>query len=272
MKPKINKLIYIAKEIRKKIIEISYEKKSHHIGSCLSCVEIITILYFSILKLNTKNIKNINKNWFILSKGHAGLSQYIALSMLGFFSEKKLRSEFLTNGGKLGVHPEQGSLPGIDVSSGSLGHGLSIANGLAIAKKNDKLKGNIYVLLSDGECNEGAIWEAAMFASHHKLNNIIAIIDYNKIQALGKNKDILNLEPFGDKFKAFGWSVKIINGHNFSDLEKSFLINNKLKKPTMIIAKTIKGKGIKSMENKLSSHYQIIKTEKEKKFILQSLN
>ena len=272
MKPRINNLGNIAKEIRKKIVEISYENKSHHIGSCLSCVEIITVLYFSILKLNIKNIKNIDKNWFILSKGHAGLSQYIALSMLGFFSEKQLKSEFLKNGGKLGVHPEQGSLPGIDVSSGSLGHGLSIANGLAISKKIDKLKGNIYVLLSDGECNEGMVWEAAMFASHHKLNNIIAIVDYNKIQALGKNKDILNLEPFKDKFKAFGWSVKLINGHNINDLKKSFLINKKLKKPTVIIANTIKGKGVKSLENKLSSHYQIIKTEKEKNSILMNIN
>ena len=216
-------------------------------------------------------MKNKNKNWFILSKGHAGLTQYIALSKAGFFSEKKLNNNFLKNGGKLGVHPEKNSLPGIDVSSGSLGHGLSIANGIALAKKIDKKKGNIYVLLSDGECNEGMVWEAALFASHHKLNNIIAIIDYNKIQALGANIDILNLEPFKDKFEAFGWSVKLIDGHSFDDLEKALKINSKLKKPTMIIANTVKGKGIKSMENKLSSHYEAIKTKEQKDLLIKSI-
>jgi len=269
---KIKKLKIIAKYLRQQIIEISFEKKAHHIGSQFSCVEIITSLYFHVMNISPRNINDPNRDWFFLSKGHAALIQYLALSKKEFFSYKVLCKEFLSNGGKLGSHPDYKTLPGIEISSGSLGHCLSIAAGIALAKKRDKLKGNVYVLLSDGECNEGMVWEAAMFAAHHNLNNLIGIIDHNKFQALGKNKDIIKLNSLSTKFKSFGWISKEIDGHNISEIIKNFNFSNKKnKKPRMVIANTIKGKGAKSIEGKLSSHYEIIKDKKRKNKLLNEL-
>ena len=188
---------------------------------------------------------------------------YIILSIKGLFSEKELIDEYLSDGGKLGGHPDYKSMNGIEISSGSLGHCLSIGAGVALAKKRDKKSGNVYVLLSDGEINEGMVWESIMFSAHHKLNNLIAIIDNNKIQALGKSKNIISMNSISKKFKSFNWRTKEIDGHNLDNLIKS--INNKnFSKPLVIIANTIKGKGLKSMENKLSSHYEVINDEDKK--------
>ncbi len=265
-----NNLKSISKNIRKKIIEISFLKKSHHIGSQFSAVEILVSLFFKILKKNPKNYHDLNKDVFFLSKGHAALVYYIILSMKGCFSEKKLINEYLTDGGKLGGHPDFKSMKGIEISSGSLGHCLSIGAGVALSKKRDKKNGNVYVLLSDGEINEGMIWESVMFSSHHKLNNLIAIIDNNKIQALGHSKNIINMSSINKKFKSFNWNVKEVNGHNFNELINK-LQNNHNTKPLVLIANTVKGKGLLSMENKLSSHYEVIKDEDTKNLYLNNI-
>ncbi len=259
---KINDLSYlekIAKELRKDIIEISYHSKAHHIGSEFSCIDILTALYFNIMNIKSSDPKNINRDWFLLSKGHAVLAQYVVLSKAGFFSKSLLMKEFLSNGGILGGHPDKGSVPGIEMSSGSLGHSLSIGAGLAISNKKDKINSNVFVLIGDGELNEGMIWEAVMFSSHNKLDNLIAIIDYNRLQGFGTTDEILSLDPLKDKFQSFGWYANEINGHNMKEIINSLsILPLKKNKPSVIIANTIKGKGVKSMENKIHSHYEVL--------------
>ncbi len=270
-KIKINKLNKISKEIREDIINYSYSSKAHHIGSELSCVEILVTLYFDIMNINKKNIKDKSRDFFILSKGHAALVLYAVLSKKGFFKKSLIKNEFLKNGGRLGGHPDFNSVKGIECSSGSLGHALSTACGIALAKKMDKLNGRVFVLLGDGECNEGMIWEAALFASHHKLNNLIAIVDYNLIQGRGKTSEIINYKSLKNIFESFGWQSKVINGHEINQIQKSMSLKN-LKKPLVVIANTVKGKGIKNLENTLESHYYVIESEKDKIKILNEIN
>ena len=264
------KLEKITKELRKEIIRISYIKKAHHIGSELSCIDILVILYFSIMNIKP-SIKNKRfRDFFLLSKGHAALALYVVLCKKGFFSKEFLDQEFLVDGGILGGHPDYNPSLGIEFSSGSLGHGLSVGAGIALAKKRDNIPGNVYVLLGDGECNEGMIWEAIMFGSSFKLNNLTAIIDYNNLQGLGKSNKIINLEPLDKKFKSFGWDAIKVDGHNFNELKKALTKKN-INKPKIIIAKTVKGMGISSMQNKLSSHYQTINSELQFEKFLKEL-
>ena len=246
----------IANEVRKKVIKMHAKCNGSHIGSALSAVDILVALYFSVLKVNHKIINSKDRDRFILSKGHAVSALYAVLSKKGFFQEKIL-DKYCLNNTNLPGHCTRGCVPGIEVSTGSLGHGLPIGAGMALAGKHDGSKTRAFVLLSDGECDEGSVWEAAMFARHHKLDNLIAIIDYNKIQAFGRTKEVLNLEPFRDKWEAFGWSVQEVDGHNFKGLIrvlKSTPFNKN--KPSVIIAHTIKGKGVSFMENKLEWHYR----------------
>jgi transketolase len=243
----------IAREIRKKILKMIFTSQSPHIGSALSCVDILTVLYFKILAIDPKNPWLENRDRFILSKGHAASALYATLAQRGFFSEEVLNS-YCLDGGKLPGHSTMHCVPGVEVSTGSLGHGLSIGAGMAIAAKGDNKNYRVFVLMSDGECDEGSVWETAMFASHHKLDNLIAIIDYNKLQAFGRTNNVLNLEPLKEKWISFGWAVKEIDGHNFTEIEKS--LNIRRSKPSVIIAHTIKGKGISFMENKLEWHYK----------------
>jgi len=251
----------IAKEIRKKILKMMYESKAAHIGSCLSCVDILTVLYFKILKIDPKNPLAENRDRFILSKGHAVASLYAILSKRGFFPEEILDT-YCQSGGKLPGHSTLGTVPGIEITTGSLGHGLSVGAGIALAGKRDEKKYRVFVLMSDGECEEGSIWEAALFAHHHKLDNLIGIVDYNKLQAFGRIKDILDLEPLFKKWQSFGWEVKEIDGHNFSEIEKVFSkIPFKKGKPSLVIAHTIKGKGVSFMENKMEWHYYNLNKE-----------
>lgn len=250
-----------AKELRQMIIEMSYQAKAHHLGSCLSCADILAALYFHTLKIDPKNIQDENRDWFILSKGHAAQAQYVALAKRGFFSEQILKT-FLQDGSCLGAHPDKNCVPGVEASSGSLGQGLSIGAGVALAAKKDNLKRKVFVLMSDGECNEGMVWEAITFAGHNKLDNLTAIIDYNKLQGFGTTDSVLNLDSFAEKFKAFGWGVREINGHNMVEIIEaldglSFVSG----KPNVIIAHTIKGKGVSFLENKLESHYIALNEE-----------
>jgi len=246
----------IAREIRKKILKMIFDSQASHIGSALSCVDILTVLYFKILNINPQSPLAENRDRFILSKGHAASALYATLAQRGFFPEEILDS-YCLNGGKLPGHSTKGCVPGVEVSTGSLGHGLSMGAGMAIAAKHDNKNYKIFVLLSDGECDEGSVWETAMFASHHKLDNLIGIIDYNKFQAFGKTNDILNLEPLKEKWLSFGWQAQETDGHNFSQIEKT--LNNvpfEKGKPSLIIAHTVKGKGISFMENKVEWHYK----------------
>ncbi len=261
----------ISKEIRKKIIKTMFNSRTSHLSSCLSCVDVLAVLYFKILKINPKEPKNANRDRFILSKGHAVAALDATLVQRGFFSENVL-SSYCKDGGKLAGHSTYNCVPGVEVSTGSLGHGLSMGIGMALAAKNDGKKYRVFVLMSDGECDEGSVWEAALFASHHKLDNLIGIIDYNKFQAFGKTNEVLNLEPLSKKWKDFGWEVIEINGHSFPEIEKAMSkIPFKKGKPNMIIAHTVKGKGVSFIENKLEWHYKNL-TQEEYKLALKELN
>jgi transketolase len=251
-------LKHIAKQIRIKILKISSAAKSSHIGSSLSIVEILVVLYKFFIK---------KKNIFILSKGHACLAYYCVLNKFHYFSDKILKS-YGKNNTILLSHVSH-KVPGIVFSTGSLGHGLPYATGRALAEKINKTNNKIFVLISDGELNEGTTWESLLFAAHHKLDNLIIIIDYNKIQSLDFAKNVLKLEPLNKKFKSFGCNIKNINGHNFNQIYKSFIVM-KNKKPTIIIANTIKGKGVSFMENSILWHYKF-PNEKELKVALKEL-
>ena len=246
----------ITKDIRKKIIKMVFDSQTSHVGSALSCVDILTILYFKVLSINPKDPFAENRDRFILSKGHAASCLYATLAQSGFFPEKVLTT-YCLDGGRLPGHSTKGCVPGVEVSAGSLGHGLAIGAGMAMAGKQDNKKYRIFVLMSDGECDEGSVWETAMFASHHKLDNLIGIIDYNKLQALGRTNEVLNLEPLKEKWLAFGWQVQEIDGHNFTEIERALItVPFEKAKPSLIIAHTVKGKGISFMENKLEWHYK----------------
>ncbi|HHE76398.1 MAG TPA: transketolase, partial [Candidatus Parcubacteria bacterium] len=229
----------LAKELRKRILEMIFQSRSEHIGSSFSCVDILSVLYLgNILNVNPQNPEDPNRDRFILSKGHAAAALYVVLSKKGFFPEDILNT-YYKDGSKLGGHVTRGFLPGIEASTGALGHGLPIGAGMALAAENDSKKYRVFVMLSDGECQEGSIWEAALFSSHHQLDNLIVIIDYNKIQAFGETNKVLNLEPLRSKWENFGWEVKEIDGHNFSEIKSAFQnLPLKENKPTLIIAHT----------------------------------
>ena len=243
-----------AKVIRKYVINMIYQAGSGHVGGALSCTDILTMIYFFKMKHNPQDPKWENRDRFILSKGHAAPVLYAILAECGYFPIEELNT-LRKFGSRLQGHPNN-NLPGIDVSSGSLGQGLSIASGMALSAKLDKKDFKIYVVLGDGECNEGQVWEAVMFASHYNLDNIIVIIDRNYFQIDGRTEDIMSLEPLEDKFKAFNWNVYKCNGNDIRDLITIFnnIQNKSNEKPTVIIASTIKGKGVKFMENDNSFH------------------
>ncbi len=252
----IKRLNSIAKQVREDIVRTSFLSKSAHIAASLSAVDILVALYFEILNVNSDDPFSSDRDRFILSKGHACLGLYATLKRAGFINQVQLES-FCRDGGCLGGHPELGRIAGLEASTGSLGHGLSIGEGMALSSKHDKKKNKVFVLLGDGECNEGTVWEAAMSSSHFKLDNICAIIDYNKLQATGKTQDVMSLEPLKSKWHAFGWEVKEINGHRMNEIVATLKrAPFKKNKPSLVIAHTIKGKGISFMENKLIWHYR----------------
>jgi transketolase len=232
-----------SKEIRRKILLISNLAKSSHIGSSLSIVDLLVVIYKSYLK----------KNIFILSKGHACLAYYCVLEKYNYIS-KKILNTYGKDNSILLSHVSH-KVPGVEFSTGSLGHGLPFAVGRALAEKMNKTNKKIFVLISDGELNEGTTWESLLFASFHNLNNLIVIIDYNKIQSLDYTKNVLQIEPLDKKLKSFGCKIKNIDGHNFRQIQNSLSASSK-NKPYIIIANTIKGKGVKFMENSVLWHYK----------------
>lgn len=243
-----------ANKIRKDIVRMITEAKSGHPGGSLSAVDVVTALYFKVMRHKPENPKWEDRDRFILSKGHAAPLLYAVLAESGYFEVKELLT-LRKLGSRLQGHPDMKRLPGIEISTGSLGHGLSVGNGMAIAGKLNKKGYRVYVLLGDGECQEGQVWEAAMTASHYKLDNVTAILDYNGLQIDGPVKDVMNINPISNKWRAFGWYVIEINGHDFKEIFDSFEMVKKLKgKPGIIIAHTTKGKGVSFMENVVDFH------------------
>lgn len=250
----------LAKGVRMDCLRMTHLGKSGHIGSMLSSADIITVLYESILNVDPKNPKKDDRDRFVLSKGHAGAVVYAALSAKGFFPREWLDT-YYQDDGKLMGHISH-YVPGVEYSTGSLGHGLNVCCGMAVAAKKAGKNHRIFCLMSDGDCNEGSTWEAFMFAGQHHLDNLIAIVDYNQIQALGFSKDIINLGDFCKKVSLFGWGTKEIDGHDYGCLEEALShLPVSSGKPSFILAHTIKGKGVSFLENTVSCHYKAVDAE-----------
>ena len=244
----------IANVIRKDIVSMICKSKSGHPGGSLSAVEILTALYFDQMNIDPTNPKMEDRDRFVLSKGHAAPALYATLSERGYFDKEELNHlrqiESMLQG-----HPDMKKIPGVEMSTGSLGQGFSVACGMAMAAKLDNAPWNVYALLGDGEVQEGIIWEAAMSAAHYKLDNMIAFLDYNGLQIDGDVESVMSINPIEDKFKTFGWNVITIDGHDFDQIFAALdMAKDTVDKPTMIIAKTIKGKGVSFMENQASWH------------------
>jgi transketolase len=245
-----------ARSIRVQSLRMIHRAKSSHIGSALSMADLLAVIYSRILQVDPSRLDWPERDRFILSKGHACVALYVVLAERGFFPGAWLE-DFYQNGSHLAGHVTHVRVPGVEVSTGSLGHGLSIACGMAVVGKRDGRPYRVFTLLSDGECDEGSTWEAALFAPHHHLDNLVAIIDYNKIQSLGPVREVLDLEPFAAKWRAFGWAVCEIDGHNLDQIEQALsVIPAQPDKPTCVIAHTVKGKGVSFMEGKILWHYR----------------
>lgn len=242
-----------ALKIRRNIIEMVYAANSGHPGGSLSAVDILTCLYFNEMDINEHNVKGIERDRFVLSKGHASPALYAVLKEKELLKEDILK--FRQVDSKLQGHPNMNYIDGVDMSTGSLGQGISCALGMAMINKYDHNEHRIYTLLGDGECEEGQVWEAVMAAAHYNLDNLCAIIDYNRLQIDGRIEDVMNPAPFGKKFEAFGWNTITINGHDFDEIKNALTYAKSCKgKPTVIIAKTIKGKGVSFMEDNGAWH------------------
>lgn len=248
------KLLQInACKIRKGIIEGTYNAKSGHPGGSLSIAELMAYLYFEKMNIDPENPENADRDRFVLSKGHCAPALYAALALRGYFPESELKS-LRHIGAMLQGHPCI-NIKGVDMSSGSLGQGISAACGMALAGKIDNKSYKVYTVLGDGEIEEGQVWEAAMFAAHNKLDNLVAVVDNNGLQIDGRITEVCSPEPITDKFEAFGWHVITMDAHDFEDMEKAFCEADTVKgKPVAIIQKSIKGKGVSFMEDQVSWH------------------
>lgn len=246
----------LAKKIRIHALRMTSSGGGSHIASCMSIADILAVLYGSVLNVHPENPVWSERDRFILSKGHAGAALYAALAETGFFPAKMLEGHY-KDGSKLSGHVSHIDIPGVEVSTGSLGHGLSIAAGMAYSAKLRDERHLVVTLMSDGECDEGSIWEAVLFAAHHKLHRLVAIIDYNKIQSLDTVENTINLEPFADKWKAFGWNVCEVDGHAHQKISHQLTaLRASNDKPSVLIAHTTKGKGVSFMENTVLWHYR----------------
>ena len=244
----------IARNIRRDIVTMIHSSKSGHPGGSLSAVEILTALYFDEMNIDPRNPKMEDRDRFILSKGHAAPVLYSTLSEKGYFDKSELNS-LRKIGAMLQGHPDMKGIPGIEMSTGSLGQGFSVACGMAMASKLDNAPWRVYALLGDGEIQEGIVWEAAMSAAHYKLDNLVAFLDFNGLQIDGEVEKVMNVGPVMDKFKSFGWNVIEIDGHDFDQIFAALdMAKETVGKPTMIIAKTVKGKGVSFMENNAGWH------------------
>jgi len=260
-----------AREIRLLVLNTTYWANGGHIGGALSVCDIAVSLYYKFLNIDTSNPSWEKRDRIIFSKGHAGILIACILADEGFINKEQLKT-YNHTGSKLGMHLDKLKVPGLDASTGSLGHGLSIGAGIAAAAKSRNEKYKIFVILGDGECDEGSIWEAALFINHYCLSNLITIVDRNKLMYDGRTEEVMKIEPFKEKWESFGFNVLETDGHNFKELALAFdrAINNN-NKPTCIICNTVKGCGIAEIEGNYKSHYISIKEkevlEKYKKLI-----
>lgn len=255
MEKSLASLEQITKTLRRDIVKMVTESASGHPGGSLSSVEIITTLYFNEMNVDINNPKNPNRDRFVLSKGHAAPVLYAALAEKGFFNKEELM-KLRKMGAMLQGHPNMNYIPGVDMSTGSLGQGISAAVGMALAGKLDGKSYRVYTLLGDGELEEGQVWEASMCAAHYKLDNLTAFVDFNGLQIDGDIEKVMNPNPIADKFVAFGWNVIFVqNGNDLTEVKNAIEAGKKVKdKPTMIVCKTIKGKGVSFMENQAGWH------------------
>lgn len=245
-----------AAELRGQVVSLSHQAKTAHLGSSLSCSDIVAAAYWHVLNIDPANPTDPDRDRFILSKGHAATTLYSILAQKGFFPKEQLDT-YTKDGGKLAEHPPASGLPGVEAATGSLGHGLPIGCGMAMAGKMRGQAYRVFCLLSDGECNEGSVWEAAMFAAAQKLENLCVIVDYNKWQATARSNETLALAPLREKWQAFGWDAFEIDGHDVGVLaELMSAMPNKSGKPVALIANTVKGKGVSFMEDDNNWHYR----------------
>lgn len=246
----------LALAIRRHAIEMTHLGNSSHVASVLSLADIMAALYGRVLNVDAADPKWPARDRFILSKGHAGAGVYAALAERGFFPKERLKTHY-QNGSTLSGHVSHKGVPGVEFSTGSLGHGLGVGTGLALAAKRQGRDFRVFVLLSDGECDEGSNWEAIMFAAHHRLDNLVVAVDYNKIQSLASVADTLELEPFADKWKAFNWHVTEVDGHDTEALATALDVRpGERGRPTVVLCHTTKGKGVSFMENQVVWHYR----------------
>ncbi len=249
----------LAWKIRRHGIEMTHLSGGSHIGAILSVADIVAVLYTDVMNYDPANPEWEERDRFVLSKGHAGAAIYAALAESGFFDVSELKTHY-QNGSRLSGHVSH-HVPGVDVSTGSLGHGLSVGAGMAYALKKDRKHEKVYVVLGDGECDEGAVWEAALFANHFRLNNLVAIVDHNHMQSMDFQENTIEIEDFASKWRAFGWNVYEINGNCHRELKETFenisqRAMDEPHKPSVIIANTIKGKGVSFMQNDILWHYR----------------
>ncbi|MFH0986202.1 MAG: transketolase [Candidatus Omnitrophota bacterium] len=251
----------ISAELRGRIIETSGKAKVPHLGSCLSCVDILVALYWRVLQVDPDQPNAEGRDRFLLSKGHAAPALFQLLAMRGFFPLSEL-DHYGVDGSLFAEHPPAHGVPGVEAATGSLGHGLPLGVGMALASRIKNIPNKTIVLMSDGECNEGSVWEAAMFAAAQKLAKLITIIDFNKWQATGRSQEIMAIDPFMKKWEAFGWSAYEVDGHNIEELANLLLkLPDGSGKPVAILAHTIKGKGVSFMEDNNNWHYRTPKPE-----------
>ena len=244
----------LALAIRRHSLGMTAEARTSHVGSCLSIADILAVLYGSVLRVSAADPSDPDRDRMIVSKGHAAAAVYAALAERGFFDAARLAT-FCAEGSSLWGHVTAHDVPGVELSTGSLGHGLAVACGMALAGRLDDRSYRVFTLMSDGECDEGSVWEAALFAAHHRLANLTAIIDYNHLQSLGTVADTLELEPFADKWRAFGWLTKEVDGHDLDQLADA-LAPGTNDRPVCVIAHTVKGKGVSFMEGQVLWHYR----------------
>ena len=261
MENKLKEFESLAKIVRRHILDIIYRTKGPHIGPSFSCVELLVALYFNTLKTSPEHPENPERDRFIFSKGHASPALYAVLLERGFIS-REIMDGFAVNGGTFQQHPDCNIRCGIEFSTGSLGHGLSVGAGMAYALKKDGNPARVFVMISDGGLNEGSTWEAVLFAAHHKLDNLVLVIDYNRMQALGSTHDTIELDPLESKFAAFNWVPMTIDGHSFQTILSAYdRASCKNGKPSVVVAETVKGKGVSFMENELCWHYNCPNSE-----------
>lgn len=255
-KDEVKELEGIAHQLRLNILDIFRGSGKGHIGGSLSMVEIITALYFSVMKVNSLDPSWPDRDRFVLSKGHASAAWYAALAKKGFFPEQLTYTEYIKINGLLQEHSDMKKIPGVEMSSGALGQGLSVGVGMALAARLKKKDYRVFVLLGDGEMQEGQVWEALMSGAHYKLQNLIALIDYNRLQVCGDINDIMEIEPLGKKLDSFGWNVIDIDGNNMSEVLEALnsACSAQTKRPSIIICNTVKGKGVPFIENDFHWH------------------